>query len=297
MDIPTIETFLTVAQKQSFSQAADALFLTQPAISKRIATLESELNCKLFDRINKQIILTESGKIFLPRAQLIIEQLNDGKNALAEMGDVVSGQLLMATSHHIGLHHLPPILKHFVNQYPQVDLHLDFMESETACLAVQNAQIELAVITLPNDPDNRLECTKVWSDPLKITVHNEHPLIKYTNKSSGTHFLNQSQLKKVTQFPAILPEQGTFTREIVDKYLLDLGVEVQENLSNNFLETIKMMVSVGLGWSVLPETLIDETLTQIEVQNSSTERVLGIVTHRERTLSQAAQKMIKLMTT
>ena len=297
MDIPTIETFLTVAQKQSFSQAADALFLTQPAISKRIATLESELNCKLFDRINKQIILTESGKIFLPRAQLIIEQLNDGKNALAEMGDVVSGQLLMATSHHIGLHHLPPILKHFVNQYPQVDLHLDFMESETACLAVQNAQIELAVITLPNDPDNRLECTKVWSDPLKITVHNEHPLIKYTNKSSGTHFLNQSQLKKVTQFPAILPEQGTFTREIVDKYLLDLGVEVQENLSNNFLETIKMMVSVGLGWSVLPETLIDETLTQIEVQNSSTERVLGIVTHRERTLSQAAQKMIELMTT
>ncbi|MCP3852469.1 MAG: LysR family transcriptional regulator, partial [Gammaproteobacteria bacterium] len=86
MDIPAIETFLTVAKKQSFSLTAELLYLTQPAISKRIASLESELNCKLFDRIKKKIILTEAGKLFLPRAQNIIDELKAGKNTLAEMG-------------------------------------------------------------------------------------------------------------------------------------------------------------------------------------------------------------------
>lgn len=295
MDITSIETFLTVAQKQSFSLAAEYMHLTQPAISKRIASLESELNCKLFDRINKRILLTKAGQIFLPRAQQIIKELKNTKNNLAEMNSNVSGELVMATSHHIGLHHLPPVLKHFVNQFPKVDLKLDFMESETACLAVENAEIELAVITLPNNPDQRLKCLKVWSDPLKITLHNHHPLIDASNKKSGKYYVNAENLKKITKFPAILPEKGTYTREIVDEYLSQCHINVQEKLSNNFLETIKMMVSVGLGWSVLPQTMIDNTLTQVEVEDISVARTLGIVSHRDRTLSPAAQKMIELI--
>lgn len=296
MDIPSIETFLIVAKKQSFSLAAESLYLTQPAISKRIAALESELDCQLFDRIKKKIILTEAGKIFLPRAQQIIEQLKNSKNELAEMGDIVSGELVMATSHHIGLHHLPPVLKQFVNQYPQVDLNLDFMESESACQAVKNADIELAVITLPNEPDDCLELIKIWNDPLKITIHNDHPLLQHFHPGSGYSDSHRQYLQKLSQYPAILPEIGTYTREIVDKYLLELNLEMQEKLSNNFLETIKMMVSVGLGWSVLPETLIDDTLTQIPIPGISVQRNLGIVTHKNRTLSQAAQKMVELIT-
>ena len=295
MDIPTIETFLMVARKQSFSLAAESLFLTQPAISKRIASLEAELNTQLFDRINKRIILTEAGNIFLPYAHRIIEQIKDSKNTLAAMGGMVTGELVMATSHHIGLHHLPPVLKHFVSQYPQVALKLDFMSSEAACQAVENADIEMAVITLPNKAQPRLNCIKIWSDPLKITLHNNHPLINRLIYRDGKRFIKSRDLQKITQLPAILPDQGTYTREIVDDYLSKLNINVQEKLSNNFLETIKMMVSVGLGWSVLPQTLIDDSLTQVDVDDISTERALGIVTHKDRTLSQAASKMIDLV--
>ncbi len=295
MDIPSIETFLLVAKKHSFSLAAEELFLTQPAISKRIASLETELKYKLFDRVKKKVILTEAGRLFLPSAQRIVDELKSSKNSLAEINDVTSGELLMTTSHHIGLHHLPPVLKNYVNQFPQVDLKIDFVNSEAACLAVENAEIELAVITLPNKPSDCLNIKKIWSDPLAIAVHNDHSLVKqYKSKSLKQQF-NLEVLKKLVQFPAILPEKGTYTRELLDQYFSKYEMELQVKLSNNYLETIKMMVSVGLGWSVLPKTLIDETLTSIDIQDFTIHRSLGIVTHKARTLSLPAQKLIDLI--
>ncbi len=295
MDIPSIETFLMVAKTRSFSLAAEALYLTQPAISKRISALENELKYPLFDRIKKNIVLTEAGKIFLPRAEKIIAELKDSKNALAEMENVVSGEFLMITSHHIGLHYLPPVLKQYVNQYPQVDLHLNFMESEAACQAVEKAEIELAVITLPNHPAPSLERVKIWSDPLSITVNKHHAILNSKTDPANTLRIDQQTLKKLCNFPLILPDKGTFTRELIDRNLANLNLDVQEKLSNNYLETIKMMVSVGLGWSVLPDTLIDQSLIQLQVKGFNAQRQLGIVTHKDRSLSQAALKMKQLI--
>ncbi len=301
MDIPSIETFLSVAKKQSFSQTAESLYLTQPAISKRIASLESELNCKLFDRIKKKIILTDAGRLFLPRAQNIINELKAGKNSLAEMGGVISGELSMATSHHIGLHHLPPILKQYVNEYPKVNLKLDFMNSESACMAVENAEIEVAVITLPNDPVPFLNQVAIWSDPMTIAVNNNHPLLKSIAKNpsykiSNEIEFNKEYLKELSQYPVILPEKGTYTRELLDEYFHKFDLNLHVKLSNNYLETIKMMVSVGLGWSVLPKTLFDDTLTAVKTKRFTASRFLGIVTHKNRSLSPAAQKMVNLIT-
>ena len=294
MDIPSIKTFLVVIEKQSFSLAAESLYLTQPAISKRIASLENELNCQLFDRIKKQIILTEAGRIFLPHAQAIIKQLHHSKNALAAMGGLISGELSMITSHHIGLHHLPPILKRFVSLYPQVTLKLNFMDSESACLAVEKTEVELAVITLPITPPESLNCISIWQDPMKFVVHNDHPLIK--QKKSKTNIqLSKKETMKLTQFPAILPEKGTYTRELLEDYFQQSAMNVQVKLSNNYLETIKMMVSVGLGWSILPTTLIDDSLTVLNISDFNAYRSLGLVVHKKRTLTQAAEKMLQLI--
>ncbi len=303
MDIPSIETFLMVAKTGSFSHAAEALYLTQPAVSKRISALESELNYQLFDRVKKHIVLTEAGKIFLPRAQTIIAELKDSKNALAKMKDVVAGEFLMFTSHHIGLHYLPPVLKQYVHAYPQVDLHLDFMESEAACLAVEKAEIELAVITLPNHPAPCLKLEKIWSDPLSIAINKDHQILS-SHLSGYNHqydhqntqiIITRDELQQLSHYPAILPDKGTFTRELVDQFLAHFNINVQEKLSNNYLETIKMMVGVGLGWSVLPDTLIDQSLVKLVIKGFNAGRLLGIVSHKDRTLSQAALKMNQLI--
>ncbi len=298
MDIPSIETFLMVAKTGSFSQAAEKLFLTQPAVSKRIFALESELNYPLFDRVKKHIVLTEAGRVFLPRAQAIIDELNNSKNDLAKMRGEVAGEFLMITSHHIGLHYLPPVLKQYVNAYPQVDLHLDFMESEAACQAVENAEIELAVITLPNHPAPCLKLENIWSDPLSITVNRDHPVLASCTSIhpvTDKIVISESELQQLSHYPAILPDKGTFTRELIEQFLAELNITVQEKLSNNYLETIKMMAGVGLGWSVLPDTLIDQSLVQLQVKDFNTGRQLGIVSHKDRTLSQAALKMKQLI--
>ncbi len=309
MDIPAIEAFLTVARLNSFSLAAGQLFITQPAISKRIATLEAQLGVKLFDRIQRKVILTEAGKVFLPGAQRISEAVRESKNSIACMNETITGELCIATSHHIGLHRLPPILKNYVSQYPQVDINIDFMDSESALLAVEKAQIELAIITLPGKPALSIKTHLVWDDPLAVVVGNSHPLLSSnrtaTQKSSGKKASAQQiesgksfmvDAEQLCRYSAILPDKGTFTREIVDQYFTDRQIDYQVKLSSNYLETIKMMVSVGLGWSVLPESMLDKNLQTLNIQQFDVCRSLGIAYHTSRTLSQPAQKMFELIT-
>jgi DNA-binding transcriptional LysR family regulator len=133
MQINQINAFLAVAEFESFSLAAERLHITQPAVSKRIGQLENNLRVELFDRIGKRSILTPNGKAFKPHAERILQELQSYRSSLSQQQLTPSGSLSFATSHHIGLHRLPQVLRDFKIQYPQVDLDLHFMDSEDAC--------------------------------------------------------------------------------------------------------------------------------------------------------------------
>lgn len=287
MDIPAIKAFIAISEHESFSLAADQLYLTQPAISKRINTLEQQLGVRLFDRINRRVLLTQAGKTFLTGARKIIAEVENTRDALAHLDHRVAGKLSLATSHHIGLHRLPPVLKQYVSEFPDVDLNLAFMKSEDACHAVSTSRIELAVVTLPNKPIDNLATMKLWPDPLSLVVNNGHPLLREKPDNSTDMF------NRLSAYPAILPEKVTYTRQLIDQYVKRLGLDIQVKFSNDFLETIKMMVSVGLGWSILPETLVDNTLATLELPDFVICRELGLVYHKERTLSLPARKFLQ----
>ena len=144
MDIQNIRAFLMVAETQSFSRAAEKLFLTQPAISKRIATLEDSLDCQLFDRLGKNIQLTQAGQALIPSYQRILSEINETRRIISTLRSEVSGHLKFGTSHHIGLHRLPPILKQYTKLYHQVELDIQFMDSEQAAALILKGSIELA---------------------------------------------------------------------------------------------------------------------------------------------------------
>ena len=278
MDIATLTTFVAVAELQSFSLASEHLYLTQPAISKRIATLESELDTRLFDRIGRQITLTQSGEALLPRARRILLELDDSRRAISNLSSRVSGQLRIATSHHIGLHRLPSALRQFNSAYPQVDLDLRFMDSEDACRSVLHGDIELALVTLPSVIPEELEAIELWPDPLHFVLYKGHPLYKKKSVSVNT----------LCQFPAVLPTHGTYTRELIESAFATYDVNIPIRVATNYLETLKMMVSVGMGWSVLPETMLTDEIHIIKVQNINIKRQLGFVYHRQRTPSNAS---------
>lgn len=285
MDIQSLQAFIQVAEKGSFSRAADELHVTQPAVSKRIASLEDQLNQRLFDRIGRSITLTQAGAALLPRARRLLVDLEDTRRMLANLSGEIQGSLILATSHHIGLHRLPPLLKTFTQSFPQVKLDMRFQDSEQAYAGVVAGDLELGIVTLAPVPDPSLVVVPVWVDQLRFVVARGHPLSR----------LHSLQLDDLTHHDAVLPGQQTFTRGIVERVFREQDLELNVTLSTNYMETIKMMVSIGLGWSLLPETLIDESLEVLNLDHPPITRPLGFLYHRERTLSNAARQMIQLL--
>lgn len=285
VDTQNLAAFLAVAEHRSFSRAGEALHLTQPAVSKRITVLEEQLGHALFDRIGRRVALTDAGQALLPHARRVLQEIEDGRRTLSRLDAVVGGRLSIGTSHHIGLHRLPPILGQFTRDYPRVDLDIHFMDSEVACQAVLAGQLELGIVTLPTQPLPFLHCRRVWPDPLAVVAAPDHPL-------AGRRRIG---LDALAAHAAVLPDAATYTHRIVTSALEAEGVQPRVRLATNYLETLKMLVLINLGWSVLPETMIDDGLVRLDVPRLRLHRELGLVWHERRTLSAAAQALMQLL--
>ena len=284
MDNQNLKAFITVANSGSFSESAEQLHLTQSAISKRIAQLEHQIGKKLFDRIARQVTLTEAGTELLPRALRILQEYENALQAINDLSGEASGTLRLAISHHLGLHRLPPVLKQFAQQYPKVTLDIEFMDSEKAYEQVLHGQSEVAVITLALESHHNIHSQKIWNDPLRFICAQDHPLATLT----------KPDLKDLAEYPIILPGLNTYTGRIIQNLFQQEGIPLKAPMSTNYLETISTMVEIGLGWSVLPETLVRE-LHVMPFEQVSIERELGYIHHMKRSLSNAAVAFLGMM--
>ncbi|MDE2420114.1 MAG: LysR family transcriptional regulator [Gammaproteobacteria bacterium] len=283
MNTASLQAFVTVMQTGSVSRAAEKLFLTQPAVSKRLRILEDEFGVALFTPIGRGIQPTQAALDLLPRARRWLLDYEEIKHALSHAQDQVAGLLRIGTSHHIGLHHLPVALKNFVQTHPAVELDVHFVDSEQAHQAVLSGELELAFLTLPPAFDARLSYREIWNDPLVFVVAPFHPLAKQS-KDSLT-------LSDLAQHAAILPAANTYTSQITLAAFHHAGLSLKTSMSTNPLDSIRMLVSIGLGWSVLPKTLVDDDLHVLEIDNVILQRTLGMVWHPQRTLSKAARTL------
>ncbi|SEP69616.1 DNA-binding transcriptional regulator, LysR family [Solimonas aquatica] len=285
MDTQFLKAFVEIADCGSFTQAAERLHLSQPAISKRVTALEEQIGHALFDRVGRRISLTDAGRMLLPYARQVLQQIEDGKRALSHLHEEIGGRLSIGTSHHIGLHRLPPVLRRYTQDYPSVDLDIHFMDSEVACEAVLAGKLELGIVTLPTQPLPQLQQQMVWPDPLAVVVGRHHPL-------AGRRKLS---LRELAEHPAVLPDQATYTHRIVTAELQRLGATPRVRLATNYLETLKMLAAIGLGWSVLPASMLDDSLCVLKIPELSVQRELGLVWHEKRAISAAAQALIALL--
>lgn len=277
MDISALQAFIAVARYESFSKASDALFITQPAVSKRVASLEEELGAQLFNRIARQISLTEAGKQLLPKAQDLVHQAEDMQRYASNLQDEISGNLSLAIAHHIGLHRMPPILKEYNRRHPKVSLDIRFEDSDQAFTAVEQGDIEFAVITLPKTLPDKLTKQTIWVDDLDVVVSKEHELAR----------MKKVDFQRLAEFPCVLPSQDTETHKIMRREFEERGLELDVQMQTNNLETLKMLATAGLGWSLLPTTMHDKNLRVLDL-NVRLSRDLGLVIHSRRSLSNAA---------
>ncbi len=285
MDTQLLAAFIEIAESGSFSRAAERLHLSQPAVSKRIAVLEQQCGSSLFDRIGREIRLTEAGRTLLPYARRTLAEIEDAGRALTHLSGSVTGRLSIGTSHHIGLHRLPAVLRDFTQRFPEVDLDIHFMDSEDACHAVEQGKLELGIVTLPLEPIRQLLQQLVWADPMAFVVAPDHPLAHK----------RRLVLSDLAAYPALLPDAKTYTHRIVQAALREHGLVPRVRLATNYLETLKMLVGIGLGWSVLPLSMLDASLRALRLPAPTLRRELGWVRHRERTLSGPARALLNLL--
>lgn len=277
-----ILAFLAVAELGSFSQAARALHLTQPAVSKRIAQLEEQAGTLLFDRLPRRVALTEWGERLMPAALQYRQALEEIASTSLGSGHELSGRLRIALSHYAGLHMLPDTLSRFSQHYPNVLLDLRFVNSEEALTAVAQGQVMLAYGTL-GDTVHPVRQTPIWKERMQPMVARRHV---------GTAAPHMRDLRKLAErLPTILPAAHTTTRQTIDRWLQQAGIAPLAVIEVNQLDSIALLVGTGIGWSVLPETLhaADLALVAPEGGPRPPERRLGSIVHRDRPLSQAAR--------
>jgi DNA-binding transcriptional LysR family regulator len=243
-----------------------------------VALLEERLQRSLFDRIGRNISLTEAGEALLPHAKRIAQELLFAVQSVRDLEGEVGGTLRLATSHHIGLHRLPPILSYYSKAFPQVHIDIDFMDSEQAYDLIAQGKAELAIVTLSPVDEGSMVTRPIWRDPLDFMVQREHIL------AGG----GQLTLADLSAHPAILPGLNTYTGQIIKRLFDQQGMQLQVSMATNYQETIRMMASVGLGWTILPRSMAEHSLEKLDVDNAHIERTLGCVYHRDRSLSRAA---------
>jgi DNA-binding transcriptional LysR family regulator len=285
MDTQHLQAFVAIAESGSFSAAGERLHLTQPAISKRIALLEEQLKVPLFDRIGRQVLLTQAGILLLDKAKHILNEVTSAQRALADLKGEVTGKLSIATSHHLGLHYLPPHLRTFLNAYPNVKLDLHFLDSEQAYQETLLGRFDLAVITLAPEQDARISSNPIWQDQLKFVAAPTHPLAKRKN----------IHLKDLSPHQAIMPDTTTYTTQLIKKLFDQQNQPLEITMVTNHLDTIKMMLGIGLGWGLLPDRIIDDQLVVLNVICPPIYRRLGFIYHNQRSLTNAASAFTQLL--
>ncbi|MCJ8160985.1 LysR family transcriptional regulator [Acinetobacter zhairhuonensis] len=284
MNLAAFEAFVKVMETGSISLAADQLFITQPAVTKRIHSLEDYFGVKLFESAGRGVQATHAAHSLLPKVKNWLNELGDIHHTLSHEQGQVQGKLKIGTSHHIGLHHLPHHLRNYVQHFPQVTLDVHFVDSEQAHEQVLAGDLELAFLTLPPQGDARLKYVTLWNDPLVFVAAPFHPLAQKKNL----------KLEDLIAYPSLLPAAQTYTSQITLAEFEKQGLKPKITMSNNPLESIRMLVSIGLGWSVLPQTLLNQDLQQLDI-SFEMNRQLGMVWHPGRTQSKAVLELIEMM--
>jgi DNA-binding transcriptional LysR family regulator len=235
MELHHLTTFEAVVTHGSFTRAAEALCLTQPAVTRQIAALETELKTRLFDRLGRAVQLTSAGEALHRYSEAILRMEREARQAVADVGTGEAGRLTVGASNTLATYVLPGLLRCFRQQYPRVEIAVHTGISAQVLEMVRANEVDIGLVTAE------------VSDPLLTTVvPSGHPLAGRTEVGAA----------ELADNPLILMESGTNLRTYVDRLLSAAGVQEQVTMELDNVEAIKRMIEAGLGISLLPEVAV-----------------------------------------
>ncbi|MEK9719902.1 MAG: LysR family transcriptional regulator [Quisquiliibacterium sp.] len=246
-----LRIFHAVAKHLSFTKAADALFMTQPAVTSQVKQLEEHLNTRLFDRARGGISLTPAGQLALEYAQRILDASAELESRLQAMAGTVSGSLLIGASTTIADYLLPKVLGTYKARFPAVIPQLIVANSELVQARVDDRSLDVGFIESESHSAT-LALDSCCEDELRVICAPTHPLAR----------LDTLRPDALAQYPNISREPGSGTREVIDRYLLAQGVSpdsLQRVMELGSPEALKGVVATGLGFSIMSRaTVVNE---------------------------------------
>lgn len=238
-----LHIFYTVAEKGSFSAAAQALHMTQPAVTMQIQSLEDYFGTKLLLRSTKRIELSEAGKTLMPYAEQGIALMRETDSAMARFTQMLEGRLQLGASLTIGEYVLPRLLGPFGQQYPHINIVLKVMNTAEILEQILHHQLSFGLVEAAvQHPDMVME--PVMEDELKLIVPVGHPLAE----------LREVSLQEVLDYPFVLREKGSGTRQVMEEELSRLSVpidRVKTVMDLGSTGAVKSAVEAGFGITML----------------------------------------------
>jgi DNA-binding transcriptional LysR family regulator len=277
MDIRDLEVFLAVVKHLNFTRAGEEVHLSQPSISVRIRRLEDELQIKLFEQVNKKVVLLEAGRLLESHAWRAVTALADARRAIEDLKGLEFGSLRIGASTTPGMYLVPRIIAEFKRKHPKIFMRLSIKNTREIEIDMIKNEFDLGFVGGHLVSDN-IEWLPWRTDEIVLVAPPYHPLVKR----------KQIRLCDLAKEKLLYREQGSATRAEVERKLADLDNP----------EAVKQAVANGLGIAFVSQFAVEtelraKTLVAVKVQGLRINRELKIIYRKGKHLSRSASALIE----
>lgn len=275
--------FLTVADEQNFTRAAEKLHVSQPAISQHIQHLEQRLNVQLLDRTHKSVRLTQAGVIVYRHAMEILNQYRQMERHIEDLTENASGPLSIGASFTFGEYVLPHVVAEFRQAFPNISPTISIGNTQMIAERLTQGDIDIGIIEGHTSVEG-IVVDPFAEDTVAVVASSRHPL---TRKK-------RAEAEEIARETWIVRESGSGTREITDLVLHTHGIHPQSLIEYGSTQVIKESVEAGLGITILSKWVIRKelkwnTLGEIRFTDEPIHRDFSIVLRKADFQTKATQ--------
>lgn len=278
MELRQIKYFIEVAKREHVTEAANALYVAQSAVSRQIFNLEEELGVNLFIREGRTVRLTPIGKIFLEYMEQAMNVMNDASQVIEEYTDPEKGTIHVGFPSSLASYILPTAISEFRQSYPFVKFQLNQGSYYDLKKAVIQGEINMALLGPVPMNEKKLKGNILFTENMVALLPRSHPLAQASSV----------KLSQLREDAFVLFPEDYVLRDIVVDLCRNIGFEPAVSFEGEDIDAIKGLVSAGLGVSLVPEiTLIDNqprATVSIPVAEANVTRTVGVVIPTERQL-------------
>ncbi len=289
-DLAPYSTFLLIAREGNLTRAAEAVHLTQPAVSAQLAGLEASLGQMLFDRTPRGMVLTEAGRTFRRYVEEALERLASGRRAVDALAGLEHGRLAIGGGATATTYLMPRLLGRFHQRFPGIQLFVREQGSSAVVAAVFAGELDIGIVTLPVTGHDQRILSRLRVEPWK---EDELQLILPPGHALRTR--KTFRWKELAGQPLILFEAGSAVRLLLESHIEAAGIEVQAVMELRSIESIKRMVAEGIGAAFVSRYALREGEHGLWCGSGRIRRKLAVVTRKDRTASAAARTFRKTL--